>query len=74
MEFTYKGAKYEAIEADVDDIRFVLPDGTLLEATSFTEDAHIPLTFIEIPYAEVSPDLKELANRFEAVLCVVAEH
>lgn len=74
IRFVYKGVTYEAPEASDEDTKFVLPDGCLIEATSWTEgESHIPLTFVEIPYAEVYSDLRELANHFGAILTVVAD-
>ena len=69
IEFEFEGIRYEAPGASSEDTKFVLPDGRLIEATSWTEgESHIPLTFVEILYAAVYSDLKELANKFGAFL------
>lgn len=74
ITFEYEGIKYEAPEASLEDKKFVLPDGRLIEATNWTEgESHIPLTFVEIPYTFKYSEIVELANKFEAVLAVVAE-
>lgn len=73
LRFEFEGVIYEAPEYS-DEGKFVLPDGRLLEVISWTEDEpRIPLSFTEIPYAEVYSDPRVLANHFGAILTVVAD-
>lgn len=73
LTFQYEGVVYNAPLAGENDNCFVLPDGRLIEATSWSVDGVTPLTFVGIPYNFVYSDIRELANHFEAVLVCYTE-
>lgn len=74
ITFEYEGVKYEVDMEAYDLGKIVLPNGTLLEVVTWTnEDPPKPLLMHRIYNNYPYSDIRQLANHFDAVLAEAVE-